>query len=136
MTDSNSKLFCLKQAPFEKWSFEEDGRPVMPLTNDNDDTFPLGLEIDFSSTRQISKGEDRLPPAPIMMILSTDGVLCPFYMLNQTPNANHTIVKQPEPLPLGEQRTEPVVSRMDDVSEATGGKLTEVYIQRLAGLES
>ena len=29
----------------------------MPLTNDNDDTFPMGLEIDFSSIKQIKNGE-------------------------------------------------------------------------------
>lgn len=114
-----------KQAaiPWEKWSFEEDCRPVMPLTNDNDETFPMGLAIDFSSTRPFVKGEQRLPPAPIIMILSTDGVLCPFHVINEIPNTNYGIVKPPEPLPLGGQR-KTVVSKMDDrVSQATTGKL-------------
>lgn len=110
---------------WEKWSFEEDGRPSMPLTNDNDETFPMGLAFDFSSTRPIAKGEERLPPAPIMMILSTDGVLCSFYMVNQTPNTSHDIVKAPEPLPLGGQR-KAVVSKMADhslASQTAGGEL-------------
>ncbi|XP_044180329.1 nuclear pore complex protein Nup214-like isoform X4 [Acropora millepora] len=89
---------------WEKWSFEEDARPSMPLTSNNDESFPMGLAINFNSTRPFVKGEQKLPPAPILMILSTDGVLVPFYVLNQTPNTKHDIVKPPEPLPLGGQR--------------------------------
>lgn len=91
-------------AVWEKWNFEETGRAEMPLTNDNDETFPMGLAFDLSSTRPVIEGEKRLPPAPIMMLLSTDGVLCPFYMVNQTPNSDHSIIKPVEPLPLGGQR--------------------------------
>lgn len=76
----------------------------MPLTSNNDESYPMGLAINFNSTRPYVKGEQKLPPAPILMILSTDGVLVPFYVLNQTPNANHNIVKPLEPLPLGGQR--------------------------------
>lgn len=93
----------------------------MPLTNDNDDTFPMALEIDFSSIKQITKGEAKLPPAPILMILSTDGVLCPFYILNQTPNANHSIVHAPERMVPGGKRKS-VVSKMSDMSQETVGK--------------
>ena len=91
-------------AVWEKWNFEETGRAEMPLTNDNDETFPMGLAFDLSSTRPVIEGEKRLPPAPIMMLLSTDGVLCPFYMVNQTPNSDHSFIKPVEPLPLGGQR--------------------------------
>ena len=91
-------------AVWEKWNFEETGRAEMPLTNDNDETFPMGLAFDLSSTRPVIEGEKRLPPAPIMMLLSTDGVLCPFYMVNQTPNSDHSIIKPVESLPLGRQR--------------------------------
>ena len=98
--------FSFVQDPttWEKWSFEEDARPSMPLTSNNDESFPMGLAINFNSTRPFVKGEQKLPPAPILMILSTDGVLVPFYVLNQTPNTKHDIVKPPEPLPLGGQR--------------------------------
>lgn len=97
-------------APWEKWNFEETGRAEMPLTNNNDETFPMGLAVDFSSTRKVLEGEKQLPPAPIMMLLSTDGVLCPFYMVNQTANADHSIMKAVEPLPLGGQRKAIIVS--------------------------
>lgn len=96
--------FVQEVTTWEKWSFEEDARPAMPLTSNNDESFPMGLAINFNSTRPFVKGEQKLPPAPILMILSTDGVLVPFYVLNQTPSTKHDIVKPPEPLPLGGQR--------------------------------
>lgn len=76
----------------------------MPLTNNNDETFPMGLAFDFRSTKPILEGEKKLPPAPMMMLLSTDGVLCPYYVVNQTPNVDQGIIRVPEPLPLGGQR--------------------------------
>lgn len=100
---------------WEKWNFEETGRAEMPLTNDNDETFPMGLAFDFSSTRPVIEGEKRLPPAPIMMLLSTDGVLCPFYMVNQTPNTDHSIITPVEPLPLGGQRKAIIASNAGEV---------------------
>ena len=115
-------MFEQAATSWEKWSFEEDGRPTMPLTSNNDESFPMGLAIDFSSTREFVKGEERLPPAPIMLILSTDGVLCPFHMVNQTPNTNHYIVKCHEPLPPAGQRKTILSKMVGSVPQGTGGK--------------
>lgn len=129
------KLLCFVQtaATWEKWSFEEDARPSMPLTSNNDESFPMGLAINFNSTRPFVKGEEKLPPAPIMMILSTDGVLCPFYVLNQTPNTNHDIVKPPEPLPLGGQRKPVgyVVQSGGTTLQAMTGKSKSAYEKQM-----
>ena len=38
------------------------------------------------------------------MLLSTDGVLCSFHMVNQTKDARHDLIKVPEPLPPAGQR--------------------------------
>ena len=121
--------FVQEVTTWEKWSFEEDARPAMPLTSNNDESFPMGLAINFNSTRPFVKGEQKLPPAPILMILSTDGVLVPFYVLNQTPNTKHDIVKPPEPLPLGGQR-KPLGYGLDSggtTLQATKGKSKSAY---------
>ena len=96
----------------------------------------MGLAIDFSSTRPFVKGEERLPPAPIMMILSTDGVLCPFYLVNQTPNTTRDIVKPPEPLPPAGQR-KTIVLRMEGsgVSQGTGGELNGLLFRRIISIK-
>ena len=42
---------------------------------------------------------------PGILFFSLSGsVLCPYYVVNQTPNVDQGIIRVPEPLPLGGQR--------------------------------
>lgn len=43
-----------------------------------------------------------LPPAPIVMVLSSEGLLCPFYVINLEDGEG--ITKKPQPLPTGGER--------------------------------
>ncbi|XP_044028995.1 nuclear pore complex protein Nup214 isoform X4 [Siniperca chuatsi] len=91
---------------WELWILEDASRAELPVTKTNDDTFPLGLAIDFTSQQEIHITDEKtLPPAPIMLMLSTEGLLCPFALLNLNPgvkqlvSASTTLALEGERLP-------------------------------------
>ncbi|KAJ1812366.1 hypothetical protein LPJ56_005524, partial [Coemansia sp. RSA 2599] len=62
---------------------------VMPLSavsnGDASDTFPVGLAIDYTATKDlppVSDDEKRVPAVPIMWILTTDGCLLGYHIYN------------------------------------------------------
>ena len=46
-------------------------------------------------------GEKQLPPVPLLLVLSTEGLLCPFYVVNM--ELTEDITTKPIPLPAGER---------------------------------
>uniref|UniRef100_A0A1A7XAG7 Nuclear pore complex protein Nup214 n=1 Tax=Iconisemion striatum TaxID=60296 RepID=A0A1A7XAG7_9TELE len=93
---------------WELWILEDASRAELPVTETNEDTLPLGLAMDFTSQQEIQITDEKtLPPAPTMLMLSTEGLLCPFSLLNENPGIKQ-LVAPPAPLALeGERQPKP-----------------------------
>uniref|UniRef100_H3C4U1 Nuclear pore complex protein Nup214 phenylalanine-glycine (FG) domain-containing protein n=1 Tax=Tetraodon nigroviridis TaxID=99883 RepID=H3C4U1_TETNG len=99
---------------WELWMLEDNRRAELPVTKTNEDTLPLGLAIAYTSQSEIHLTNEKiLPPVPTMLMLSTEGLLCPFALLNFIPGVKQ-LVSPPTTLALdGERLSKPELNSND-----------------------
>ncbi|RUS69533.1 hypothetical protein EGW08_022706, partial [Elysia chlorotica] len=66
---------------WEHWNLEDCSRAELPLTDSQNDSFPVGMAVDYSPQSQIVLNESvQFPACPVMYMLSTDGMLLGFHL--------------------------------------------------------
>ncbi|KAJ3027757.1 UNVERIFIED_CONTAM: hypothetical protein HDU68_003202, partial [Siphonaria sp. JEL0065] len=66
-----------KENEWKNWQVGESGI-TLPLDNEDKDTYPVGLDIDFTRSepvKALSPSEADLPPCPLLYVLNNDGCL-------------------------------------------------------------
>lgn len=90
-------LLGFENDTWTQWILADAARAELPLSTANQDTLPIGLSLDTSSTHRLSWGETSLSPMPVLLLLSHHGVLCCFHAINLKPDASQ-ICQAPENL--------------------------------------
>uniref|UniRef100_A0A1B6DTN8 Nucleoporin Nup159/Nup146 N-terminal domain-containing protein n=2 Tax=Clastoptera arizonana TaxID=38151 RepID=A0A1B6DTN8_9HEMI len=86
---------------WQHWLQEDEFRAELPLIGKgkSEETFPVGIAFDTSPQWNIKIDDTQtLPPMPLLMIMSHEGLLSLFFVVN-TLNSAQNICSPPEPLP-------------------------------------
>ncbi|XP_061377200.1 nuclear pore complex protein Nup214-like [Danaus plexippus] len=70
-------------ANWVQWCQLDEARPELPLTDKNQENYPVGICIDTAAVHQLPWGENEvLPPMPLLHVLSQTGLLSIFNIIN------------------------------------------------------
>ncbi|KAG8315146.1 hypothetical protein J6590_076653 [Homalodisca vitripennis] len=86
------------QGEWEQWQLEDAARAELPLSPSKQETHPVGMAMDTSVQYNLPWGENQhLPPMPLLLVLSHEGVLTLYWTVNLLSAA--TVCVPPNPLP-------------------------------------
>lgn len=73
---------------WEQWLQEDSTRLDLPIDKNRSETYPVGVTLAYCSQLKIKWGENKfLEPMPTLSIVSNDGLVLLFHVINITPNA-------------------------------------------------
>ncbi|KAH9195213.1 hypothetical protein AeNC1_002794 [Aphanomyces euteiches] len=67
---------------WQKWKPEEKYTPRLPMTSDDNDTYPVGMALVLNSTTDIPGDNCQFYPCPLVLCATTDGKLLNFALLD------------------------------------------------------
>lgn len=69
-----------------QWILNDNARAELPLSASKNDTLPVGMALNFGTSKSLLIGENDMPPFPLLLLLSNYGILCCFYVVNLKPD--------------------------------------------------
>ena len=87
---------------YTQWTLEDDGRAEIPL-HKNEECYPVGIAMDLTAAQPTPVGESFGPASPLLYLLSSSGLLCPYYCVNSKPGAP-VLTCSREAFPEGERQ--------------------------------
>ncbi|KAL4704946.1 hypothetical protein ACJJTC_013403 [Scirpophaga incertulas] len=87
-------------ATWTQWYQSDEARPELPLTDKNQENYPVGICIDMCAVHQLSWGENEiLPFMPTLLVVSQTGLLTLFNIINLNKQAAQ-VCTSPHPIVL------------------------------------
>lgn len=80
-----------------QYTMLDEARAELPLSSNKQETYPVGVALDTGSTHQMVVGEVQMPVMPMLHLLSTNGILVTFNILNTRQQCT-SICSPPQPL--------------------------------------
>jgi hypothetical protein len=82
-----------EQLNWVQWVPPEGGSAEIPLNSDQSERYPVGVALSISSQRKLQFGETISPVSfPILIALTSDGLLTGFYTVNHDPAAAQVLI--------------------------------------------
>ncbi|KAK9879386.1 hypothetical protein WA026_006456 [Henosepilachna vigintioctopunctata] len=75
-------VLALSGDSWVQWTLPDSARAELPLDENREETYPLGIAIDTSSVKPVPWGESSLQPTPSLLLLSHQGIMCCFKIIN------------------------------------------------------
>lgn len=84
-SSNSAELAVLGFTPPDSWTqwiISDSSRAELPLSTDHQETLPIGLSLDISNTKPYPWDESTIAPCPYVLMLSHQGILCVFDIIN------------------------------------------------------
>eukprot|EP01080_Neovahlkampfia_damariscottae_P002519 gene2519-3225_t len=106
---------------------DEAKRVSFPQSND-ESSYPLGMQIDLTDTQDITSStlDEPLAPSPVVLFLTTDGVIYTYSLIDKAVKEKYLSIKEPEVLEMDKVELLKVTEEKVDIGlkESKGFDLT------------